>query len=184
MKFLIYLHIDNQPLIVPQKTGKTAKGGIKATQKSSPSYPAEAVLCSCCNTAQRGYLPHRKTADSGELMTLMALEKKTSCTDSVLCTATQVVVLWQFFMNKKAQWAGSHCNKPCNALAVFSHLMAGGSQKESYLGCVWLIKQKVRQHCCCFSLVLLGTFISFLQNSPEAYQRVTAYRANLEYHKR
>lgn len=93
MKFLIYLHIDNQPLIVPQKTGKTAKGGIKATQKSSPSYPAEAVLCSCCNTAQRGYLPHRKTADSGELMTLMALEKKTSCTDSVLCTATQVVVL-------------------------------------------------------------------------------------------
>lgn len=110
--------------------------------------------------------------------------EETSCTDSVLCTATQVLVPWQFFMNKKAQWAGSHCNKPCNALAVFSQLMAAGSQKEPNLGCVCLIKHKVRQHCCFFSLVLLRTFISFLQNSPEAYQRVTAYRANLEYHKR
>lgn len=142
---------------MPQKIEKPAKGGAEATQKSGPPYPTKVILCSCCHAPQHGHLPWWQ-----DWSLQFGFGKKTRCTDSIMCTATQLFIFqmvapWQFFMNKKVQWGDSHCDEPCRSSAVLPQLMTEGSWREPNLGHSSLIEWIVMQHCHFLSLVLLET---------------------------
>lgn len=112
----------------------------EAPQMSGPPYPTKITLCSYCHAPQHGRLPQWQ-----DWWLQFGSGKKTTCIDSILCTSIQLfifqmVVPWQFFINKKLQWGDSCCDEPCSASVVLPQLMTEGSRREPNLRLSSIIK--------------------------------------------